>query len=174
MLAKAKMIYKNIKFMKIRQRKAISQVIGSLAMMAIVTAIGSVVLFQGLNGIQGFNNILTTFVSSNKFAASENILIEHVNFQTVAYGSCNTPPCVTIWLRNVGDTDAKIKTIKIIGMKSQTLILDEDTENIDVFVKSIASKMYVLPSLDETQNYRISITTEKDNSFTHMVTPYNG
>ena len=39
---------------KAAKRRAVSQIIGSLAMMAIVAAVGSVVVFQGLNGIQAF------------------------------------------------------------------------------------------------------------------------
>ena len=158
---------------KATKRRAVSQVIGSLAMMAIVSAVGSVVMFQGLNGIQGFNNILTGFITSKRDSAGENLMIEHAQFQ-ISGGSCSSSQnCVTITIRNIGTIDATIKTIKIMRMDSQTIILNQNI-NLPVYVKNIASQQFTsLGTLDLTQIYRIAITTEKGNSYSSMATSYN-
>lgn len=168
----------NRKGLKPAQKRAVSQVIGSLAMMAIVAAVGSAVVFQGLSGIQGFNNLITGFVTTKRDTAGENLIVEHVQFLSPGLGSCPGAPstsyCATLWFRNIGSVDAKIKTIKILRTDTQPLVLNENV-NMDVYVKNYAQSQQFtnLGALDLTQNYKISITTERGNSFRFLATSYN-
>ena len=46
----------------LNKRPAVSQIIGSLIVLAIVASIGSVILFQGLNQINKFDPVSQTFI----------------------------------------------------------------------------------------------------------------
>lgn len=159
------------------RKRAVSQIIGSLAMMAIVASVGSVVVFQGLSGIQGFNNLLSGIVATKKDSSSESLMIEHVQFNTTG-GTGNictsTNYCVTLWIRNIGTTDVNIKTIKIMRTDTQMIILDQSNVNLPVYVKNFDKKGYgSLLTLDLNKTYRITITTERGNWFSTMATLYN-
>jgi len=43
----------------LKKRRGVSQIIGSLIVLAVVASVGSVILFQGLNQINAFNYSLT-------------------------------------------------------------------------------------------------------------------
>lgn len=158
------------------RKRAVSQIIGSLAMMAIVAAVGSVVVFQGLSGIQGFNNLLSGLVATKKDSASENLIIEHLQFNTTGGTSniCVTNNCVTLWIRNIGITDVNIKTIKIMRTDTQVIILDKSNVDLPVYVKNFNKIGY---AIDQNFNlgttYKVSITTEKGNWFGTMANSYN-
>ena len=161
------------------KRRAVSQVIGSLAMMAIVSAVGSVIVFQGLSGIQGFNNILTGFVATKKDSAGENMMIEHVKFNNTGGNGnvCVARGCVTIWFTNIGTDDAKIMTIKILDKNGQNIILNEKDVNLTVYAKHFNYIGYYSPKLLSSVNfnktYKIAITTERNNSYGSLATGYN-
>jgi len=163
--------------LKPTKKRAVSQIIGSLAMMAIVTSIGSVIMFQGLSGVQDFNNLLSGFVTTKNNNLGENLVIEHVRFQTSGVGCTATPPqaCVTLWFRNIGIVDAKIKTIKIMSKDDQTIVLDQNNVDLPVYVRNFAASQQFtnLLSFDLTKTYKIAITTERGNSFSSMATSYN-
>ena len=157
-----------------RSRRGISQVIGSLMMVAIVSTVGSIVVFQALNGIQGFNNLLAGSFSDKKDSASESILIEHVLYQTSL--PCSSPPCVTIWFRNVGTSNSEIKAIKILDITNQNLILNKDNVNLSVNIRNLNWKTYASPDLSgwtNGQTYKISVTTKNGNSYTTTTTSFN-
>ena len=160
---------------KMRSRRGISQIIGSLMMVAIVSTVGSVVVFQALNGIQGFNNLLTGSFSDKRSSASESILIEHVQYQTSS--PCSPSPCVTIWFRNVGTSDSKIQTIKILDISTQVLVLNKENVDLQLNVRSMVSKQYTHTDLLEWsptgKTYKISVTTSIGNSYSTTTTTYN-
>ena len=160
--------------LKLTQKRAVSQIIGSLAMMAIVTSVGSVIMFQGLSGIQDFNNLLSEYVTTKNNNLGENLVIEHVRFQTSGDGCTALHACVTLWIRNIGIVDAKIKTIKVMNKYDQVIVLNAD-EDLPVYVKNYAQSQRFtnLVNLDLNKTYKIAITTEKGNSFSFMATSYN-
>lgn len=163
----------------IDSRRAVSQIVGSLLMMAIVATIGSVILFQALGGINSFNTIVSDFSGTKKDSTSEYILIEHVRFQQgPSIADCPSQTCVEIWFRNTGITSSKIVTIKIINMDTQALVLSKDGVSLDVPVKNIASKKYIatdffVTPFDPNAKYKISAITESGNAFNKITRSYN-
>ena len=163
---------------KTSSRRALSPVIGSLLMVAIVASIGSVIVFQALTGIQAFNNLLTGSFSEKANSASESLLIEHVQYQTSTSATCSAQeiPCVAITFRNVGTSDSKIQTIKILDIATQSLVLNKEDVDLTLNVKSTNSKKYTTPDLSGWTNaktYKISITTANGNSYSTTTTTFN-
>jgi hypothetical protein len=163
-------------------KRAVSQIVGSLFMLAIVATIGSVILFQGLSGVNSFNNVITGFLDLKKDSTTESLIIEHVRLQqTPPAGSYQglTCQCVNIWIRNTGLVDAKITTIKIIRTDDQSSLLNHDGINLSVPLRSLVSKNYSsstspsIAAIDISKTYKISITTERGNSFSALVTKEN-
>jgi len=159
---------------KILRRKGVSQIIGSLIMMAVVAAVGSVVLFQALNGVQNFNNTLSSFLTTKRDTSSENLIIEHIRFNST---SGNLPTVVSLWIRNIGTTEAKIQSIKIMNIDTQVLILSKNNVNLDVYAKNINSIKYSNATnwnpWSTSDKYKISVTTQKGNSFSAIASPFN-
>jgi len=58
----------------LKKRRGVSQIIGSLIVLAVVASVGSVILFQGLNQINAFNYSLTFFDREHNEALREDIL----------------------------------------------------------------------------------------------------
>ncbi|MBA4464139.1 MAG: hypothetical protein H2B01_08200, partial [Nitrosopumilaceae archaeon] len=80
------------------RRRAVSQIIGSLVVLAIVASIGSVILFQGLNQINLFSHDLTLHDREHNEALREDILFEHIRFDP---DSAN----IELYLANIGSID---------------------------------------------------------------------
>ena len=157
---------------RLMHRKAVSQIIGSLFMLTIVVGIGSVVLFQGLNGINAFNSSLTGIVTQKKTSTGEDLLIEHVRFDPSTTGK------ITIWVRNVGATDSEVRTIKIVKVDTQDLIVSQDNIAWKIYSKDVPSKDFTTTIGTPWSNYlntqfKISITTQNGNSISTVVRPYN-
>ena len=159
-------------------KRGLSSIIGTLLMVAVVATVGSVIMFQGMNGINDFNYYLSFLTGSNN-ASHENAVIEHVRF---------TPDSniVDIWIRNTGTVQLEISKITVVRMDTQELLL---TDNPDRIISLSSVEDITTPAIDingvlaGTPNweddpayltsYRISFTTSKGNSFETTVTPYN-
>ena len=70
----------------IKNRRGVSNIIGSLIVLAIVASVGSVILFQGLNQINAFNYDLTLHDKEHVNELREDIIFEHVRFDTTGTG----------------------------------------------------------------------------------------
>ncbi|MFB5605637.1 MAG: hypothetical protein ACE5R7_05030, partial [Nitrosarchaeum sp.] len=64
-----------------KSRRAVSQVMGSVVILGVVTSIGSVVLFNGMNQINAFSYDLTFHDKAKNEAYRENLMFEHVRFE---------------------------------------------------------------------------------------------
>ena len=163
---------------KISKRRGISSVVGTLIMVAIVAALGSTILFQGLNGINDFNYYLS-FLTGSKKSLQENLMIEHVRFNP-------TDEQLDIWIRNTGTVQVEIAKITMVKIDSQELVPIDisgettisigDIENMnglaDLTVLVIPATQWDDPSY-ATSEYRISVTTAMGNSFESTATPFN-
>lgn len=160
-------------------RRGISQIVGTLFTLAIVTAFGSIILIQGMQGINSFNAFMTGFGANQNDVLQESIIIEHIRFQ---HNNNN----VTIWIRNTGVTDVTISTITLVKVDSQELVINKDlTTEEKVFVKDL--KQITLDDPDITMpsacsstwsscqgtTVRVSVTTTKGNIITATARPYN-
>ena len=98
------------------RRRAVSQIIGSLVVLAIVASIGSVILFQGLNQINLFSHDLTLHDREHNEALREDILFEHIRFDP---DSAN----IELYLANIGSIDSTIDSVTMVKIDTQDLIL---------------------------------------------------
>ncbi len=108
-----------------KNRRGVSQIIGSLIVLAIVASVGSVILFQGLNQINAFNYDLTFHDREHSEALREDILFEHVKFDP------NTD-ALSLYLANIGSIDSTIATLTVVKIDTQELLLAwSDVDAID-------------------------------------------
>ena len=162
-----------------KNRRGVSQIIGSLMILALVAAVGSVILFQGLNQINAFNNELTIHDTERNLALRENVLFEHVWFDI-------TGKNVTLYLANIGSTETTIATVTMVKIDTQQLILREEIladstirleDHIELNVTAnLPDFLLVEEWSDEYYNdtdYKISIATSKGNFFDAVVKPPN-
>jgi flagellin-like protein len=84
-----------------KKRRGLSQVIGSLLLLAIVVPLGTVLLVNGTTQINAFNNEMSSSLVFNSQGIREELVFEHIRFD---------PPTgdVTISLRNTGSDSASI------------------------------------------------------------------
>jgi len=114
-----------------QKRRAVSQVIGSLFALAVVAAVGSLLLLQGQQGIMDFTNTLDVFEKTEKKAAQEIFIIEHVRLDPES-------DQVEIWLRNTGTIEFTVQQIRMIKIDTQELLIDIDTVDTTIFQEEFA------------------------------------
>ena len=140
-------------------------------MVAVVAVIGSVIMFQAMNGINDFNFYLSFLTGSNN-SSNEHAIIEHVRFNP-------TDNKLQVWIRNTGTVQLEISKITLVNMDSQVLLLDDnpqatifigDSEEIVEFPTSIVAWQ---DPPNDTSEYRISISTISGNSFETTARPFN-
>jgi len=155
------------------RRKGISQIVGSLFMLAIVVPIGVVILSTGLYEVADFNRFLTVTRDQGTDAVREDIIFEHVRFEP----STNQ---ITISLRNISTVETIVDRITIVNMTTQKLIIYNDTLPLSQSIIHLQDDtdiiVYAEPSVSWTENgkdYKISITTGRGNFFDTVVRPYN-
>jgi flagellin-like protein len=167
----------SLKNKKLSAKRGISSIVGTLIMVAVVAAIGSVIMFQGLNGINDFNYYLS-FLTGSRNSSNENLIIEHVRFDPVTND-------LDVWVRNTGTVEIEIAKITMVKMDNQVLILNKNPDttvpisesaNIHVLVADMpVGPVWLDPLYSTPPNniYRISITTLLGNSFETTASPFN-
>jgi len=160
----------------VKNRRAVSQIMGSIVILGIVTSVGSVILFNGMNEISAFTYDLSYHEKSKNQIHREDLLFEHVRFEP------NTDN-IAINLVNIGTIETTISTITILKIDTQEIIANWVEIN-----QSIPIKDYQKITLDDLltpisatwddadyldSEYRISLTTTRGNFFTTVVSPYN-
>lgn len=161
------------------QRRGVSQIIGTLFMLAIVAAIGSIILVQGMQGITNFTASLVTFGSDQQESVRESLAIEHVRFDPISDD-------VYIYYRNTGTVEINIESVTITRIDDQSLILHNRTGGIvgnqkipiDSFVEVRYEADGTSPATWDESNfrdkkYRISVSTVGGNIFETIATPFN-
>jgi len=167
------------KKLSMKNRRGVSNIIGSLIVLAIVASVGSVILFQGLNQINAFNYDLETFDKQHSAELREDILFEHVRFDPV---SAN----VTLYLANIGSIDTTVRTVTVVKIDTQELIVNRESpvgatilleDHIEVTLLLADLSLGALPQWDDgyynDTNYKISITTSKGKFFDTIAKPPN-
>lgn len=158
-----------------RTRKAVSQILGTLLMLAIVAAAGAVILLQGMNVINDFNFAVTT-EDSNKEIPQEDLVIEHVRFDP-------DDEDITLYIRNTGTIEVTVGAIKILKIDTQEIVLSNDAVAEDIPIKEIrqidltASLQGANQKWNSTtyadSTYRIVLETNRGNLFETVAKPFN-
>jgi hypothetical protein len=171
----------------LKNRRAVSQVMGSIVILGIVSSVGSVILFNGMNSISAFTYDLSFHEKSKNQIHREDIIFEHVRFVP---GTDD----LTIDLSNIGTVDSTVSNITILKIDTQEIIANwvdvEETiltkdhtqiilDDADIVLTSGSQiwnddyYYYIDGSLTERAKYKISLTTTKGNFFTTVASPFN-
>ena len=164
---------------RMKNRRAVSQVMGSIVILGIVSSVGSVILFNGMNSISAFTYDLSFHEKSKNQIHREDIIFEHVRFVP---GTDD----LTIDLSNIGTVDSTVSNVTILKIDTQEIIANwVDVEEI-ILTKDHAQ--IILDGTDivltsgsqiwdddyyEFSEYKISLTTTKGNFFTTVASPFN-
>jgi len=160
----------------LKNRRAISQVMGSVVILGVVTSIGSVVLFNGMNQINAFSYDLSFHDKPKNEAYRENLMFEHVRFEPGTEQ-------IILYLANIGTTESTIESITVVKLDTQNILVDwDDGVSSTVQIKESSDPITVIANLNSltwddplyrTSEYKISITTSKGNFFSTVASPYN-
>ncbi len=168
-----KILNSSIDSKKVLRRRGISQIIGSLFMLAIVVPIGVVILSTGLYEVADFNRFLTVTRDQGIDAVREDIIFEHVRFEP----STNQ---ITVSLRNISTVELIVHRITVVNKTNQDLLIYNDTLPLSQSIIHLKDDtdivVFANPSVSWTQDgfdYKISITTGRGNFFETIARPYN-
>jgi len=149
---------------------------GSVILLGIVTSVGSVILFNGMESISAFTYDLSFHEKSKNQLHLEDLIFENVRFEP------NTDN-IEIDLLNIGTVESTISTVTILKIDNQEIIANWVDVN-----QSIQIKENQRITLDEiiltgtgiwndpiylNSEYKISLTTTRGNFFTTIASPFN-
>ena len=154
---------------------------GSIVILGVVTSVGSVILFNGLENISAFTYDLSFHEKSKNQVHREDIIFEYVRFEP------NTDN-ITIDLLNIGTVESTISTITILKIDNQEIIVNWVDVNQSIQIKD--NQRITLDDVDDSEimltgtgiwndpnylnsEYKISLTTTKGNFFTTIASPFN-
>ena len=162
-----------IKSKQLSQRRGISQIVGSLFMLAIVVPIGVVIVSQGLYEVADFNAFLSTTRDQGISATREDIVFEHIRFEPATNE-------LTVSIRNISTVESIIERITVVNVTSQELLIYNNTLPFSqAELKLEQSKdiiVYAPPTVNWSEDgldYKISITTVRGTFFETTARPYN-
>jgi len=169
--------------LSLKNRHAVSQILGSIVILGIVTSVGSVILFNGLGSISAFTYDLSFHEKSKNLTHREDIIFEYVRFVP------NTDN-IAINLTNIGTVESTISTITILKIDTQEIIANWVDVNQSIQIQE--NQKITLDDVDDseiqltgivtdtwndanylTSEYKISLTTTRGNFFTTVVSPFN-
>lgn len=174
----------------LKKRRGVSQVMGSIVILGIVSSVGSVILFNGMNSISAFTYDLSFHEKSKNELHREDILFEHIRFVP---GDDN----IEIDLTNIGTVESTISNITILKIDTQEIIANwiDVAEPIQVKTNQkiiLDSSQIFLTNgavtqtwdddyyyyvggnpVNDVAKYKISLTTVKGNFFTTVASPFN-
>ncbi len=157
-----------------KTRRAVSQILGTLFMLAIVVPVGTVIVTKGLNEVGEINNRLASGVTFQNERGQEDIVFEHVRFNP-------TGNQITISLRNVGTTDSVVSKITLVKTDTQDLIVNNNLgisaqPKVGIDVSTNGNLLFTGrwddPNYKDSE-YKIGVTTERGNFFEFTARPYN-
>ena len=163
------------------KRRGLSQIIGSLLMLAIVVPIGSVILVGGMTQINNFNNSLSISTEIQNEGNQEDLVFEHVRFDPVTNN-------VDVTIKNIGSVETIIDRVILVNMTSQNVLFSisgistfdtnpiqiKDSRSISI-PATIEDPWCVVWDCGSTTNwdYKISIITGRGNFFDTVARPFN-
>ncbi|MCE9653481.1 MAG: hypothetical protein K8Q89_10605 [Nitrosarchaeum sp.] len=149
---------------------------GSVVILGVVTSIGSVVLFNGMNQINAFSYDLSFHDKTKNEVYRENLIFEHVRFEP---GTDQ----IILYLTNIGTTESTIESITVVQIDTQEILVDwngsinstiqiKESSDPIILNANIGSHTWNEPQYLDSK-YKISITTSKGNFFTTVAAPFN-
>ena len=141
-------------------------------MLGVVAVAGGVLFINGIQVLTEFDSEVSAQSSRLTGKIQEKIAITHVRFHDDDF---DDPKNATVYLKNIGQVEADIISIKILNRNEQTL---DCCNTFTLSTLQIQEPMQLTITLenewDNNDDYKISIVTARDNSFTKLVRPPNG
>jgi len=157
-----------------KKRRAVSQIIGSLLALGIVTSIGSVLLFNGMKQINAFSYDLSFYDNSKNESFREDLIFEHIRFDPLSKK-------ISLYIANTGTVESTITSISVVKLDTQNLVVDRADVNYTVHIEN--SNLLDVTAALSTPNwndptylnsdYKISIVTSHGNFFSTIARPFN-
>ncbi|WP_299290595.1 hypothetical protein [Nitrosopumilus sp.] len=164
-----------------RNRRAVSQVMGSVVILGIVSSVGSVILFNGMDSISAFTYDLSFHEPVKNEIHREDIVFEHIRFEP------NTDNLI-MNLANIGTVESSISTVTIMKVDNQEIIANWVDVNQIIQIKN--TEQITIDGADDSEivlqgtgvwndasyvdsDYKISLTTNRGNFFTTVASPFN-
>lgn len=159
----------------VSKKRAVSQIMGTMFMLALVVPVGTVIVTKGLNEVGIISNRLTSGITYENEGGQEDIVFEQVHFDPM-------DDTVTISVRNVGTIDSTIVKVVMVKTDTQELLINEKDVSIDA-QPSISTRFSESANLQfsarwddpnyVSSDYKISILTDKGNFFEIVARPFN-
>jgi hypothetical protein len=160
-----------------KNRRAVSQIMGSLMALGIVTSIGSVLLFNGMSQINAFNYDVSFHDRTKNEAYRENLIFEHIRFEPLTKQ-------IILYLTNTGTTESAIGSITIVQLDTQKILVNWEDVNSTIQIKDSSDPIILTANITSSNwqthlslypdaEYEISITTSKGNFFSTVARPFN-
>jgi len=150
--------------------------IGSLILLAIVTSVGSVILFNGMSEINDFKQNLSNYDQTENKALQEDIIFEHIRFDP-------STDNVTIFIRNIGTVETTISSLTMVKLDTQDILVEWEDLDLLIPIKDGSSTSLQANLLQGSgtwndpyytdQEYKISITTTRGVFFDTIGSPFN-
>jgi len=121
----------------LKNRRAVSQIMGSIVLLGIVTSVGSVILFNGMESISAFTYDLSFHEKSKNMIHLEDLIFENVRFVP---GSDN----LEIDLLNIGTVESTISTVTILKIDNQEIIANWVDVNQSIQIKEVQPGMMLI------------------------------
>jgi len=159
----------------LKKRRAVSPIMGSLLILGLVTSVGSVILFNGMNQINAFSYDLSFHDKVKNETFRENLMFEHVRFDPVSKK-------ISLYVANVGTVESTITSVTVVKMDTQEILVDRVDVNSITYVEESSSPIDITANLTTSNwnnsnylnsDYKISITTSKGNFFSTIARPFN-
>ena len=164
-----------------KNRRAVSQVMGSVVILGIVSSVGSVILFNGMDSISAFTYDLSFHEPVKNEIHREDIVFEHVRFQP------NTDNLI-VNLANIGTVESTISTVTVMKVDNQEIIAN--WVDVDQIIQIKNTEQITIDDTDDSEivlqgtgvwndasyvdsDYKISLTTTRGNFFTTVASPFN-
>ena len=164
-----------------KNRRAVSQVMGSVVILGIVSSVGSVILFNGMGSISAFTYDLSFHEPTKNEIHREDIIFEHIRFEP---DSDN----LIMDLTNIGTVESTISTVTILKVDNQEIIANWVDVNQVIQIEN--SEQIIIDGVDNNEiilqdtgvwndpryvnsDYKISLTTARGNFFTTVASPFN-
>ncbi len=150
----------NKKLSLLRDRKAVSQVVSSLLILAIVTTLCVTVYGWAVSTVGDSQDNFNFIYEHRKNAIKERFTLEYVFF-TDTDGNPGDHKNVTIYVRNVGNTDLTISDVDLNGTLSPTVnpTLPQTLPSNQVIKLSVT----LATSWNSNSTTHIAVTSERGN-----------
>ena len=173
-----------------KNRRGVSNIIGSLIVLALVASVGSVILFQGLNQINAFNYDLSLHDKEKVNELREDIVFQHIRFDSRDFPDGDE---LILYLANVGTVDTTISSVTVVKLDTQDLIFSREVPLVNATIPIEEDTMIILEGADLSQGseniwnstyygppggpptpkYKITVGTSKGNFFETVAEPFN-